>query len=248
MKTTIMMLAATAACLAPSLLWATQAPENPVFIYATYFHCNSGTVERADEAVAKQYKSELNRIVKEGAVSSWGWLRKDVGGEWARAGFLTGASLEAVLNAAYKHGVMSEGHPPKREFEEACSSGEDYIWHVLAGSNPPARLGKVAFSTYFVCDQARETQADALVKRVVGPVYDKMVADGKLTTWTWAEHIIGGKYRRLATMTAQSMDVLIAAREALVAAAEHDPLDEALTSICGSHQDVIWEVQDQSGP
>jgi hypothetical protein len=245
MKTIIMTLAATVTCLASSLA-AAQARENPVFIYATYFHCNSGMVERADDSVAKQYKSELDRMVKDGAVSSWGWLRKNVGGEWARAGFLTGPSLKAVLNAA-NYSVMSDGHPPKKAFEEACSSGDDYIWHVLAGSDPRARRGKSVFSTYFVCDQSREMQADALVKRIVGPMYDKLVADGKLTTWFWAEHIVGGKYRRLATLTAQSTDALIAAREELVAAAEHDPLDEAMTSICGSHQDYIWEVQEQGG-
>jgi hypothetical protein len=246
MKTTIMTLAAIVTCFAASLPAAAQAQE--VFIYATYFHCNGGTVERADDSVAKGYKSELNRMVKEGTVSSWGWLRKNVGGEWARAGFLTGTSLKAVLNAAYQHGVMSEGHPPLEAFEEACSSGEDYIWHVLAGSATRVHRGQVTFSTYYVCDQSREMQADALVKRVVGPMYDKLVADRTLTTWFWAEHVVGGKYRRLATMTAQSMDALIAAREALVAAAEHDPLDEAMTSICGSHQDVIWEVKDQGGP
>jgi hypothetical protein len=246
MKTTIMTLAATVACLASSLA-AAQAQENPVFIFATYFHCNSGMVERADDAVAKEYKSELDRMVKEGAVGSWGWLRKNVGGEWARAGFLTGPTVKIVINAAGNSGVMSDGHPPKKAFEEACSSGEDYIWHVLAGSDPRARRGKAVFSTYFVCDQSREAQADALVKRFVGPMYDKLVADGKLTTWFWAEHIIGGKYRRLATLTAQSRDDLIAVREELVAAAKHDPLDEAMTSICGSHQDYIWEVKDQ-GP
>jgi hypothetical protein len=247
MKTTILMLAATVASLAPNLLWAAQAQENPIFIFATYFHCNSGMVERADDAVAKQYKSELDRMVKDGAVSSWGWLRKSVGGEWARAGFLTGPSLQGVLSAAATYGVMSDGHPPRKVFDEACSSSEDYIWHVLAGSDPRARRGKAVFSTYFVCDQSREMQADALVKRVVGPMYDKMVADGKLTTWFWAEHMVGGKYRRLVSLTAPSRDALIAVREELVAAAEHDPLDEAVTSICGSHQDYIWEVQEQGG-
>jgi hypothetical protein len=43
------------------------------------------------------------------------------------------------------------------------------------------------------------------------------------------------------------MDALIAAREAIVAAAEHNPLDEAFISICGSHQDYIWDVKDH-GP
>jgi hypothetical protein len=247
MKIPIVTLAIIVTCLAPNLPAAAQARENPVFIYATYFHCNNGMVEGADDVVAKQYKSELDRMVKNRTVSSWGWLRKTVGGEWARAGFLTGSSLTAVLNAAGNYNVMSDGHPPKKAFEEACSSGEDYIWHVLAGSDPRARRGKAAFSTYFVCDQSREMQADALVKRTVGPMYDKLVADGKLTTWFWAEHIVGGKYRRLATMTAQSRDDLIAAREELVAAAEHNPLDEAMTSICGSHQDYIWEVKEQ-GP
>jgi hypothetical protein len=247
MKTPIMTLAFIVTCLAPNLPAAAQAQENSVFIYATYFHCNNGMVEGADDVVAKEYKSELDRMVKDRTVSSWGWLRKKVGGEWSRAGFLTGTSLKAVLSAAGNYNVMSDGHPPKMAFEKACSSGEDYIWHVLAGSDPGTSRGKVAFSTYFVCDQSREMQADALVKRVVGPMYDKLVADGKLTTWFWAEHIVGGKYRRLATMTAQSRDDLIAAREALVAAAEHNPLDEAMTSICGSHQDYIWEVKEQ-GP
>jgi hypothetical protein len=240
MKTPMMTLVFIVTSLAQNLPAAAQAQDNPVFIYATYFHCNSGMVEHADDSVAK-HKSELDGMVKGGAVSSWGWLRKDVGGEWARAGFVTAPSLKAVLNAAYKNGVMSDGHPPQKPFEEACSSGEDYIWHVLAGSDAPGHRGQFTFSTYYVCDQSQVMQADALVKRVVGPMYDKMVTDRKLTTWFWAEHIVGGKYRRLATMTAQSMDDLIAA------AAENDPLGDAITSICGSHQDVIWEVQEQGG-
>jgi hypothetical protein len=248
MKIYAMTLAVTVTCLAASLAGA-QVQETPIFIYATYFHCNSATVENADDSVAK-YKSELDRMVKDGSVISWGWLRKNVGGEWARAGFLTGSSLKAVLSAADTVAVKSDGHPPHppaKVFEAACSPAEDYIWHVLAGTDPRAHRGEVAFSTYLVCDQSREAQADALVKRVVGPTYDKMVADGRLMTWSWAEHIIGGKYRRLATMTAHKMEDLIGAREALVAASEHDPLDEAMTSICGSHQDVLW-TQDQGGP
>jgi len=174
-KTAILMLAATVTYLAAGLATA-QAEENPIFIYATYFHCNSATVKRADESVSKEYKSQLDGLVKVGDVSSWGWLRKSVGGEWARVGYLTGQSLKAVLNAG-KYGVMSDGHPPVQAFEEACGSGEDYVWHVLTGSDPRAHRGNAAFSIYFVCDQLRETQADALVRRVVGPVYDKMVAE-----------------------------------------------------------------------
>ena len=249
MKTSIITLAATLAGLAASLPAAAQAQaqaqEPQVYISATYFHCNSGTVAKADDAVAKFFKGELDSMVKDGTVTSWGWLGKNTGGEWARAGYFTGSSVKAVLDAADKLDAMSDGHPPVKAFEEACGSGEDYIWHVLAGNDAKGHRGKVSFSTYYVCDQSRETQADALVKRVIGPTYDKMVADGKLTTWAWAEHIVGGKYRRLETMTAESRDTLIATREAIVAAAEHDPVAEVMTSICGSHQDFIWDVKDQ---
>ena len=91
------------------------------------------------------------------------------------------------------------------------------------------------------------TDGVIMVDSQFAPMHDKLVGDGKLTSWGWAEHIIGGKYRRLATMTAPTMEALIAAREAIVAAAEHDPLNEVFTSICGSHQDYIWNVKDQ-GP
>jgi hypothetical protein len=245
MKTIIMTSAATLCCLAASLPAAAQSQENQVYISATYFHCNSAMVAKADDAVAKLFKGELDSMVKDGTVSSWGWLGKYEGGDWERAGYFTGSSVKAVLDAGDKLGATSDGHPPVKAFEEACSSGEDYIWHVLAGNDAHGHRGKVSFSTYYVCDQSRETQADALVKQVIGPKYDKLVADGKLSTWAWAEHILGGKYRRLETMTAESRDALIATREGLVAAAEHDPVAEAMTSICGSHQDFIWDVKDQ---
>ncbi len=247
MKTIIITLAATLTCLAPSLPAAAQAPQNQIFIYATYFHCGSGMVAHADDAITKLFKSELDGLIKEGAVGSWGWLSKNTGGEWARAGYLTASSIKGTLDAVLKFQEKSDGHPPVKTFEEACSSAEDYIWHVLAGNDARGHRGAVAFSTYYVCDQSRETQADALVKRVIGPTYDKLVADGKLTTWAWAEHIVGGKYRRLATMSAKDMDTLLATREELVKVAEHDPVDEAMISICGSHQDYIWEIKDQ-GP
>lgn len=251
MKTIFAALAAatTLTCLAASPP-AGPPEENQVFIAATYFHCNSATVQRADDAVEKQYIKTLEGLVTSGTVSSWGWLGKFVGGEWLRAGYFTGSSLQTVLAASGNVPVgRSDDHPKmdRKALDEACSSGEDYVWHVLAGSNLRASRGQVSFSTYFVCDQTRETQADALMKSIIGPRFDKLVGEKKLTTWAWAEHIIGGKYRRLSTMSAENLKALIEAREALVAGEEHDPVNQAILSICGSHQDVIWEVLNQGG-
>jgi hypothetical protein len=254
MKTTIM-LATTITCLAASLTANSQAPApapaqgNQVYILATYFHCNSATVQRADDAVDKVYKKTLDGLVSAGTVTSYAWLGKFVGGEWLRAGFFTGSKLEDVLAASGNVPVIrSDDHPKmdRKVIDESCGSGEDYVWHQLSGSDPRASRGKVSFSTYFVCDQTRETQADALVKEILAPRYDKLVGK-ELSTWAWAEHIIGGKYRRLLTMSAESMDKLIDAREALVAGEEHDPVAQAMMSICGSHQDVIWEALSQGG-
>ena len=127
-----------------------------------------------------------------------------------------------------------------RALATACGSSEDYIWHVLAGNDARGHRGKAALSTYYVCDQNREAELDALVKRDLAPKIDKLVAAGKLTSWAWAEQTFGGKFRRLATMSAPAVEALIAAREDLIR-------DKAVNAACSSHQDYIWEVQDQ-GP
>ena len=245
--------AATLTCLAASSRADAQAEANPVYIATTYYHCNNATVEQADGAITKTYKPALDSMITEKSVASWGWLGHNTGGEWSRAGYWTGPSIQVVQAAAAtldrKVDVKGNKEHAKSEkaFNEACSSGEDYIWHVLAGNDARGHRGKEAFSVYYVCDLSRETQADALMKRVFTPMYDKLVAEGKLTSWAWAEHIVGGKYRRLATMTAPTLDALMTVRESIAAASEHDPLEDVFNSICGSHADYIWDVKEQ-GP
>lgn len=238
--TTLVTLAAVAAVtwLAPSLLAAGQSQPSEIFIHARYFHCNQMIVDQADEAVANLYKSELNALLKEGVVGSWGWLAKKAGGEWARAGYLTGPTLKAVLAAGDELMLKTDWRSPVRAVAMACSSSEDYIWHMLAGNDARGQRGKAAFSTYYVCDQSREKEVDALVRRDLAPKYEKLVTEGKLTSWGWLEQTIGGKYRRLATMSAPTVEALIAARQDMT-------LDKTMTVICGSHQDYIWEVRDQ---
>src|SRR2546430_12493850 len=99
MKTTIMMWAATVTCLAPSLPAAAQAQPREIFIYAAYFHCNKAIYYRADEGVARLYGPELNGMVKEGLVSSWGWLGKNTGGGWGRAGQFYAPRLQTPVGA-----------------------------------------------------------------------------------------------------------------------------------------------------
>jgi hypothetical protein len=92
---------------------------------------------------------------------------------------------------------------------------------------------------------ARESRADELATTVFGPIYDRQVAAGRLASWGWMEHVVGGTWRRLLTMTANDEASLMAARAAIID--EIDASNEAagkdFDEICGSHQDYIWTIR-----
>lgn len=223
-----------------------QAQDQESYTYATYFYCDVTQQDRADEIVGQLDKPAFEAVVAGGGATAWGWLKHHTGGKWRRVQFYSASSIDALLAAQKAVTDRTEATPKGKalgkEFGSACNAHEDYIWRSVAGNAGTAR-GPAAFSVYFVCDSSREDQADAIVKRVHAPIYDKMVADGKLMSWGWMEHIVGGEYRRLATMTAKDMSSLMAARTALIAAFQDDPMSAALDDICGSHADYMWETK-----
>ena len=105
----------------------------------------------------------------------------------------------------------------------------------------------MGFSVYFVCETDKEERADELMRGSVGALYDRHVGEGKLTSWGWNEQILGGEYRRLATMTAEDEATLLRERSAIIDEMfygdEPDPDAVELSSICGPHQDYIWEIR-----
>ena len=74
------------------------------------------------------------------------------------------------------------------------------------------------------------------------PFLDKMVDDGKLDSWGWQTHVIGGKVRKLQTMTAKDLPTLIAARTEAIQSMYPDDsaMGQEFAEICGSHVDYIW--------
>ena len=227
-------------------LWASGmavAQEKDSYSYATYFYCDVTQQERADEIVEKLNKPIYDAAVADGSITGWGWLAHHTGGKWRRVQFHQAPSIDALLAAQEKIGdqIEAKNKAMSQEAGKICNSHDDYIWKTVAGNS--AARGKAGFSVYYVCDFGREAQADELIKRVFAPMYDKLVAEGKLTTWGWLEHIVGGEYRRLATLTAPDVKSLVAARSSIVAAFEDDPLADTLDEICGSHADYIWETK-----
>lgn len=243
MKTRIAALVAVTACtLSVTAMTATAADESQeTYVYASYMRCSAG--EQADEAM-ERFKGAYDGAVKDGTIGGWAWMAHRTGGDWSRIVFHTAPSLKALYTAADELNKRTSGKDwdkANKQFNQACGSHEDYIWRSVVGNVGTTR-GDAGFSVYYVCDGSREAQADALMKRVFAPAYDKMVADGKITSWGWLEHIIGGKYRRLATFTATDNAALLEARAAIGQSMQDDPLAQAFTGICGSHSDYIWNV------
>jgi hypothetical protein len=225
---------------------AQEPPKGP-YIYATYFICDVSQQEHADELMQQTVKPILDAVLNDGSLLNWGWLVHNTGGHWRRALYYTAQRMETLF--ATENKLIADMHGKNKklneEFAKICNSHDDYIWQSVAGSAPNVPRGGASFSTYYVCNQSREDEADALVKQFLGPVYDKMVSEGKLKSWGWNEHIVGAEFRRLATLTAADVPTLMAARTSIVDAMQKNPLAQAFNGICGSHADYIWEIKSE---
>jgi len=233
---------------APLSLAAEEEKPAENYIYATYFYCNTATQERADELIKANTVPAYDAAVADGTISSWGWIAHQTGGKWRRIQYHTSDSVSGLLAAQKTIGdkVDAAGGDPDNEFGQICSAHDDYIWKVEAGNSTDTKRGTAALSVYHICDMSKEERADEIVKKVFAPVYDKAVADGKLTSWGWNSHQIGGKYRRLGTMTAANYDDLLKARneifETIYADGENAEANE-FDTICTSHSDYLWDIQ-----
>ena len=215
------------------------------FTYATYHVCDVTRQERADEIFEQLQKPFYDAAVADGTIKSYGYLAHHTGGKWRRALYYMAPSIQGLLDAQQKIGdqIDAKNEKMSNEFGQICNSHDDYIWRRIAGNVGTVARGGASFSVYNVCDSSREEQADALVTQVFAPVYDKMVADGKLKSWGWIEHIVGGQYRRVATMSATDMKTLMEARAEVIQTVFDNPLGDTFTDICGDHADYMWEIK-----
>ena len=246
MKTMLKGAALLQGCLFLSVAATAQAADEPedTFVYGTYSVCDLTQQDRADEIFEKLDKPIYEAAVADGTISGYSYYAHHTGGKWRRGVFYVADSIAALLDAQDKIGDQIDAKDEKlaTESSKICNKHEDYIWRSVAGTAGTSEPGKAVFSTYYVCD-SREAQADALVTQVFAPAYDKLVADGDLTSWGYLEHIVGGHVRRVATMTAKDMKSLLAARSKLNTALTDNPLGDTFTQICNAHEDYMWEVK-----
>ncbi len=229
---------------------AAQEEEAPKpYVYATYFYCDTGREWLADQLFEKHMAPHYDAAVEEGALSGWGYMAHHTGGKWRRLIYRVAPTLSQAMASVgvIAEKVQQEGAQASAEFSAICDTHDDYIWRSVTGSAGGAiapQRGKAGFSAYYVCDGVRETEADDLVKEILAPLYDAQVEAGRLVSWGWMQHWVGGKYRRIATMTSKDFDTLMAARDAVVQALlDNEEAGNRFSEICGSHSDYMWDIK-----
>jgi hypothetical protein len=248
----IKMLATSIALTAIAITSFAQEEETPeMFTYATYYNCGGGSLAVADEIMAEDY-DRLDGLVDDGTIARWGWLAHHTGGQWQRIFYYQADSMEALFDGGDAvQGNDDDGDDAdeaddaddRPTFGSICNRHDDYIWQVENGSSGDER-GEVGFSVYHACNINEEDRADEIVAEHMAPVMNKMVEDGDLTSWGWQSHVIGGRFRKLHTMTAVDTKSLVAARTAAISALYDDDNEagEEFSQICGPHVDYIWNI------
>jgi hypothetical protein len=243
-------------CLSVVVLFAASAPARaqgtstptPTSV-VTYYRCAQGDSARADAIVKEHFVPFLKAEQAAGHISGYGWSEHVEGGEWRRVLYMSGTSLDTLLDSRDALVKLTQSADHAKAFEEfgrICPSHDDYIWRSKSTSQSPADVGRVrgpfTMSTYYACGPD-EAEADALVASTLAPVLNARVKDGSIMSWNWMEHLIGGQYRRLLIVDGKDEKSLLRNWAALHDEAEKaaPALTHRLEQICHSHADYIWK-------
>jgi hypothetical protein len=221
--------------------------QDETYIYATYFYCDTANEDKADELVTKNMVPVYDAAVADGTIKAWGWMSHHVGGKWRRILYRTSDSVESLLSAQETIAErMDEAMGGADDgFDTYCNAHDDYIWQAVAGGDGTAARGKAGLSVYHVCSMAAEDRIDELFKKVAQPLLEKAAKEGKLTSWGWNSHVVGGQYRRLETMTAPDYATLLEARAEIISGLYADGANSdaiELDKLCTSHTDYLWDI------
>lgn len=220
------------------------------FIYASYYQCDPGSVGDAVQNVRENWSPVVQDHMDAGHVTAWGALTHSTGNEWSLVLYHVGTDLDEI-GAAIQSAVSrynSENPEASAQFSDACSSHEDYVWVSDMSSGPPAEQGadraEAAMSVYWVCDEGREAVADLIFESVMAEALNEQVEAGLMNGWSWNEHYLGGKYRRLLATDGPDHASLLEARNNMIEAMGENPgLAAAFSEVCNGHQDNLYDIE-----
>jgi len=247
-KETCVFVGAALLLLAPCV--QAQTPPPTTIVMGTYYQCIQGDASRADTIYKEHVAPVMKAEQAAGRIASYGWAKHYSGGDWRRLEYVTGTDLDKLLDSRaslIKSMQSAENVKVMDEFDRVCPSHDDYVWGSKASSQAPDAVARVrspfSMSTYYVC-HAQEAEADEIVAAVYAPVLNQRVKEGKIASWNWLEHRMGGKYRRLLVVDGADDKALeknwASLDEALDKASP--ALSRRFTEICESHTDYIWDL------
>lgn len=240
---------AVVSCVILMLLIPTAAiaqDDSDSVVFGIYYRCNQGSEARADEIYAQSLGPIVQQHVDAGDLTGSLWLTHVQGGTWRRVFALTGNDIDSMIDT--RKAIVEEfsGEHPEAaaELGSICSGHDDYIWNGLATSTPdPASTGPATLSGYHACDMSREARADEIFTQLLAPLYQKQMDMGNVSSWGYYAHRIGGRFRRLETMSGADHKALLAMQAAVYSeAGEADALAlQEFRQICSWHVDYMWE-------
>jgi hypothetical protein len=220
-----------------------QAQQAPGYVFATYYRCNPAKEPRADAIYKETIAPLLDRQVKEGRITDFGWNRHWMGGAWRRVEYMQGTDIDKMIDARnqYIEAMLSQ-RAVSDEFDGICGSHDDYIWQVGAQSAQTPTPPAVSLSQYLRCE-SNEAEADAIFTSAIAPVLNQHVKEGKIASWSWLQHMAGGQARRVMILRAGNPKAILnywGTLDQAIQAAQPD-LFKRFSSICFDHSDYIWE-------
>ena len=244
---------ALVACTLLALPMAASAQEEEApkpYIYATYFECAPGSEWMVDGIMERLYKPVYDAAVEDGTITAWGWMGHHTGGKWRRLLYRVAPTLEGALETvgSLAEKIAEENPQAAGQIGKVCPAHDDYFGQAENGSGGATGVGQqrdtAGVSVYLHCDMAREERADELVAEVFAPIYNRHVAEGNLTSWGWLKHVVGGKWRRISTMTGEDHASVLEVRGEIIDEIweKHEAEVKEYISICGSHADYLWNI------
>ena len=221
----------------------------PQYVMATYYYCEQDEEADADEAFAKGYAPVLAAAVEAGTIENWGWMAHRLGGKWRRVWVFGATGAGNLMDAADKiYADLTEAIGDEDPLTDACPTHDDYLWET-GGGNASDERGATSFSVYYDCDSSREARADEIVNASLAPVMNDLIKNGNIASWGWLKHHVGGKYRRLLTLTGASHKATLQARDHVVDVvyAEGNEAGAEFDGICSKHSDYMWDNQLPTG-
>ncbi len=216
------------------------------FTYATYYYCDVATQGAMDAVVEANEKAVFDKWVEEGKLIAWGYLAHSTGGRWRRVQYHVSATMADAFNnqSAIFTEIYADNEEGGQARSDACAGHDDYIWAIDQGSPAGTDRGDVSLSVYYVCDVTRQERADEIWAEANAPILNQMQEDGLIASWGWSSHVLGGRYRRLQTITGADYVSVVQANGALAQYTNesHSDLGEEFSDICGSHSDYLWDI------